>query len=165
MTLQYAWAGPNNPGDHDAISKWVSLRSFGTTDNVWPGSTSLGVLQDGKPIAGFVFHDFKPSAGTIQYSGASTTPEWAKGATLHHMFSYMFEDLGCQMVLTGNSGANTGLHRVLHRLSHKLHVIERGWDRETALCLWTLTREDWQQNKLMLRSRRWAEESQNVQGT
>jgi RimJ/RimL family protein N-acetyltransferase len=160
--MQYAWAGPDNPEDHAAISQWVSLHSFGHKDNIWPDSTSLGVLQDGKPIAGFVFHDYKPACGTVQYSGASTTPEWGKGATLHLMFSYMFDALGCQMVITGNSARNTGLHRILERLDHKKHVIERAWDRETALYLWTLTREDWLTNRLMLRSRRWAEENRNV---
>lgn len=160
--MQYAWTGANNPDDHAAISKWVSQLSFGHPDNVWPDSTSLGVLKDGKPIAGFVFHDYKPSCGTVQYSGASTTPEWAKGPTLHLMFGYMFDELGCQMVMTGNSGNNTGLHRVLERLGHRQHIIERAWDRNTALHLWTLTREDWLTNKLMLRSRRWAKEAHNV---
>lgn len=159
--LEYAWCADGSE-DHAAVSKWVSLHSFGVPDNTWPDSTSLGILKDRKPIAGFVFHDFKPSAGTVQYSGASTTPEWGNGASLHQIFSYMFDGLGCQMVMTGNSERNTGLHRLLERLSHKKHIIERAWDRETALYFWTLTREDWLQNRLMRRSRQWAEERRNV---
>jgi RimJ/RimL family protein N-acetyltransferase len=160
--MEYAWAGPQNPADHDAISRWVSLHSFGVADNVWPDSTSLGILKDGKPIAGFVFHDYRPSAGTVQYSGAAISPEWGKGPSLHYMFQYMFDGLNCQMVMTGNSARNVHLHRILERLGHKKHVIERAWDRDTAMYFWTLTREDWMTNKPFLRSRRWAEEASNV---
>lgn len=160
--IQYAWAGPDNPDDHAAISQWVSLHSFGHRDNVWPDSTSMGVLQDGKPIAGCVFHDYKPQLGTVQYSGASNTPEWAKGATLHNMFGYMFDGLGCQMVMAGISAEQTALQHVLTRLGHRCHIIDRAWGRDTAMHLMTLTREDWLTNKTMLRSRKWAEEKHNV---
>lgn len=160
--MQYAWTGANNPGDHAALSQWVSLHSFGHPDNVWQDSTGCGILRDGKPLAGFVFHDFKPSAGTVQYSGAATNPEWVKGPSLHYLFSYMFDDLGCQMVTTGNAANNTRLHRLLDRLGHSLYVIKRGWGRSEDLYFWTLTREDWLTNKLMLRSRRWAEEIHDV---
>jgi hypothetical protein len=135
----------------------VSLHSFGHTENVWEGSSSYGVMKDGKPVAGVIYHDHKPSAGTIQYSGAATSRAWLQGPSLHYMFSYMFEDLDCQMVMTANAASNTGLHSLLHRLDHKKHVIERGWGRDEDMFLWTLTREQWPQNKLMKRSRKWAE--------
>lgn len=132
-------------------------------DNVWPGSSSLGILRDRKPIAGFIFHDFKPSAGTVQFSGAATDTNWAVGPSLHYLFGYMFDGLGCQMVTTGNAPENAGLHRFLRALGHRLYIIERGWGRDQDLYFWTLTREDWLQNKLMLRSRKWAEERRNVE--
>lgn len=160
--FQYVWGGANDKGVHDAISKWVSLHSFGHPDNVWTDSTSYGVLKDGKPIAGVVYHDWKPSAGTIQYSGAATDPRWLQGPSLHYMFGYMFEDLGCQMVLTGNASDNKRLHRILERLDHKKHIIERGWGRDLDLYLWTLTREQYDQNTILNRSRRWAQEDRNV---
>lgn len=122
----------------------------------------MGVLRNGTPIAGVIYHDYKPDCGTIQYSGAATSPEWLKGPTLHEMFGYMFDDLGCQMVLTGNSAENTRLHRILRRLGHKNHIIERGWGRDDDLYLWTLTREHWVENDVMQRSRKWAEGGKNV---
>lgn len=118
----------------------------------------MAVVENGKPIAGVVFHDYKPASQTIQYSGAAVSRRWLAGATLHEMFSHMFDGIGCQMVTTGNAASNTGLHRILERLGHKKHVIERGWGRHMDLFLWTLTREQWAQNETFLRSRRWSEE-------
>ena len=160
--MQRVWAGVNNPDAHEAICKWVSHHSFGHKENLWPDSSSFGVLRDGAPIAGFVYHDYKASAGTIQYSGASIDRDWLKGPALHMMFSYMFDDLDCQMVITGNSSKNTGLHRLLKITDHKKHVIERGWGRDEDLYLWTLTKEQWAQNPIMQRSKKWAEEANNV---
>ena len=162
MSIERVWAGPQSPEAHDAISKWVSLHSFGHSENVWPGSSSYGVLRDGKPIAGVVYHDYRPQSGTVQYSGAATDRSWLMGPSLHYMFSYMFDALNCQMVITGNSEKNTGLHSLLERTDHKKHVIERAWDRDTAMFLWTLTKEQWLQNKLMRRSRQWAVENTDV---
>jgi len=159
---QYVWGGADNRVVHDAISQWVSLHSFGHPDNTWPDSTSYGVLKDGKPIAGMVFHDYKPACGTIQYSGAAINRQWLQGPALHHIFSYVFDGIGCQTVLTGNAENNTGLHSILERLDHKKHVIERAWGEGQDLYLWTLTRERWLANRLMQRSRRRAEEIENV---
>lgn len=160
--MQRIWGGANNPEVHAAISKWVSLHSFGHSENVWPDSSSFGVMKDGAPVAGFIYHDYKPSAGTIQYSGAATDRAWLKGPSLHMMFGYIFEDLGCQMALTGNSSRNTGLHSLLERLDHTKHVIKRGWGRGEDLFLWTLTQEQWAANPIMQRSRIWAKESNHV---
>ena len=162
MTIERVWAGSNAPEAHDALQKWVSYHSFGHKENVWPDSSSFGVLRDGIPIAGVIYHDYKPDCGTIQYSGAATSPAWLQGSTLHLMFGYMFDDLGCQMVMTGNASDNTRLHRILKRLGHKNHIIERGWGRDADLYLWTLTREQWLENDVMTRSREWAEGDKNV---
>jgi len=156
------WGGANNPEVHDAISKWVSLHSFGHPDNTWPDSSSYGVIKNGQPVSGVVYHDYKPSAGTIQYSGAATDRSWLQGPSLHLMFSYMFDDLGCRMVLTGNASTNTGLHRLLTLTDHKKHIIEGVWAPGVDLYLWTLTRAQWLANPVMARSRKWAEENQHV---
>lgn len=160
--IEYVWGGGNNPEAHDAVSQWVSRHSFGHNDNSWPGSTSLGVMRDGLPIAGVIFHDYKPAPQTVQFSAASTDSRWLLGATLHVIFGYIFDDLGCQMALSGNSAANESAHHLLHGLGFKNNVIERGWGRDTALHLWTLTQEQWLENKLMKRSRKSAEENQHV---
>lgn len=119
----------------------------------------MAVTDGGKPIAGVVFHDYKPDAGTVQYSGAAIDSRWLQGPTLHEMFGYMFEQLGCQMVITGNAANNTGLHSILERLDHNKHIIERGWGRGMDLYLWTLTREQWAANKYMKRSKQRAQEA------
>ena len=156
MTMQYLWS-KSGSADHDVVSRWVSRHSFGVDDNVWPDSTSCGVILDGKPIAGFIFHDYKPAAGTIQFSGAATDKRWSVGPTLHLLYSYMFDGIGCRMVTTGNSGENKGLHAILRRLGHTEYVIKGAWAEGVDLHFWTLTRDEWAANGIMRRSRKWAE--------
>jgi RimJ/RimL family protein N-acetyltransferase len=111
-------------------------------------------MDGDRPCAGIVFHDYKPECGTIQYSGAALDRRWLVGPALHLIFGHMFDRLGCQMVMTGNSEENAGLHSILRRLDHKCHRIERAWGPTTALMLWTLTREQWLANPIMQRSKK-----------
>lgn len=157
---QYIWG--DTPEVNQAIQEWVSLHSFGHRNNTWKDAYSYGVMKEGRPVAGVVYHDYKKSAGTIQYSGAAIDRTWLQGPSLHYMFGYMFEDLGCQMVLTGNSADNTGLHRQLEATGHKKHVIDRAWGPETALYLWTLTREQWLAEPIFQRSKAKAKEFNHV---
>ena len=163
--IQYALPTNNSHADNALISEWVSHHSFGRPDNVWPDSAAFGVVKDGKPVGGIVYHDYKPSAGTVQYSGAATDSTWLMGPCLHLIFSYMFDGLGCQMVMTGNSQNNVGLHGILERLGHTKNVIHRGWGPNTDLYLWTLTKEQWLANKIFARSRKSAQEEANVKST
>ena len=148
------WASSkDNPEDHDALCKWAS-------DNIWDDGallnrvdTSMGVIDNGILIAVMVYHNYDPKAGVIEYSGAATDSKWLSSKVLYEMFSYPFEQLGCQMVVTRNSEKHTKLHRQLTAYGHEEHRVERLYGPDEAAIIWTLTKEDWLNNKFMKRAK------------
>ncbi|MEO1140745.1 MAG: N-acetyltransferase [Pseudomonadota bacterium] len=160
--LEYVWGGESNPDMNRAIGEFVAYKTWGDLNSLFPVYSTLGVFKDRTLIAGVVYHDYSPEHGTIDYSGATDDPSWLKGATLHHMFAYPFERLGCQMVITVNSANNKRLHRQLRRLDHKAHYIRRLWGRDEDAIHWTFTKEAWEANAIIARSRRYALEKEHV---
>ena len=116
---------------------------------------AIGVIdEEGKPIAGIVYHNFDPESGVIEMSGAATTPRWLTRETLERMYSYPFLQIGCQMVLMRVAAENERLLRQLAAYGYMLINVPRmfGRDRDGVICL--LTYEDWIGNKFNKRLRR-----------
>jgi len=110
-----------------------------------PGTCqALGVLdRRGHLVAGWVWHNYSPEAGTIEFSGASVTPKWMTRDILHQIFAYAFEVAGCQMIVTRNSVDNVTLHRQLTRFGFDRFDIPRLFGRDEDGCVFTLTDDQW----------------------
>lgn len=108
--------------------------------------TSMAVLDGDRLIAGIVYNNWYPEAGVIEFHGASTTPRWLTRPVLRAMFSYPFDQIGCQLVLTRSSERNDRLHRQLHSLGFESTLIPRlrGRDEGERVC-W-LTDDAWRSN-------------------
>ncbi len=105
---------------------------------------AIGVVdKSGKLVAGWVWHDWNPSAEIMEFSGASITPRWMTRKILHQLFAYAFELVGCQMIVTRNSETNTRLHRQLTRFGFDRINIPRLFGRSENGVVWTLTEEQW----------------------
>jgi|TARA_R100001086_G_scaffold225289_2_gene143552 RimJ/RimL family protein N-acetyltransferase len=105
---------------------------------------AIGVVdKGGKLVAGWVWHDWNPSAEIMEFSGASITPRWMTRKILHQLFAYAFELVGCQMIVTRNSETNTRLHRQLTRFGFDRINIPRLFGRSENGVVWTLTEEQW----------------------
>src|SRR3954470_13693510 len=60
---------------------------------------AIGVLDEGgRLIAGMVYHNWCPEAGTIDISAAAITPRWLTRRTLAVLYGYPFLRLRCQMI-------------------------------------------------------------------
>ena len=105
------------------------------------------VSKDGNLVAGWVWHNWWPEAGTIEFSGASTTPKWMTRDILNELFSYAFDQLDCQMVTTKNHASNTRLHRQLKVYGFDRFDVPRLFGRDKDGVFWTLTREQWKESK------------------
>lgn len=103
---------------------------------------AIGVIDaDGLLVGGMVFHHWWPEAGTIEFSGAARTAKWLTPHILDRMFSYAFDDVGVQMLITRNSGTNKRLHRQLAAYGFERFDIPRMFGRDENGVLWTLTEE------------------------
>ena len=115
-------------------------------------SKSIGVIEmdeqgEGQLIAGLVYHNWDPDAGTIEVSCAAIPGKrWLTRQTIRRIYEYPFEQLGCQMLYGRVDADNEQLLRQLAALNYSLIRIPRmlGRDRDGVLTL--LTVEDWQAN-------------------
>lgn len=79
--------------DHD-VMMWVADRVPGFQPST--GAKALGVVRDGKIIAGVVYDQW--NGVHVLASIAADTPGWASKSSLFHLFSYPFETLGCEAI-------------------------------------------------------------------
>ena len=133
-------------GHSDAVEAFVAGLIPRCAEGFGP-CQAIGVINDdGLLIAGWVWHGWDPSAETMEFSGASLTPHWMTKDILHKLFSYAFDEVGCQMVLTRNSARNKRLHRQLNRYGFTRWDVPRLFGRAENGVFWTLTDDDWRAN-------------------
>lgn len=115
---------------------------------------AIGVINDdGLLVAGWVWNNWDRSAGTMEFSGASITPKWMTRAILHELFSYAFDRVGCQMVMTRNSATNKRLHRQLQAFGFTRHDVPRLFGRHEDGVVWFLTDDDWRASRFYVEAR------------
>ena len=133
-------------GHSDAVERFVAGLIPRCADGFGP-CQAIGVIDnEGKLLAGWVWHGWDPSAETMEFSGASLTPHWMTQEILHKLFAYAFDEVGCQMVLTRNSEGNKRLHRQLSRYGFTRWDVPRLFGRAENGVFWTLTDDDWRAN-------------------
>jgi RimJ/RimL family protein N-acetyltransferase len=133
-------------GHSDTVERFVAGLIPRCADGFGP-CQAIGVIDnDGKLLAGWVWHGWDPSAETMEFSGASLTPHWMTQDILHKLFAYAFDEIGCQMVLTRNSEGNKRLHRQLARYGFTRWDVPRLFGRRENGVFWTLTDDDWRAN-------------------
>ena len=137
-------------GHDEDVERFVSALVPGCSDG-FGSSRCVGVIDgDGQLVAGWAWHGWNPHAGTIEFSGASITPKWMTREILHKLFSYAFDGIGCQMIVTRNSDTNTRLHKQLKRYGFDRFDIPRLFGRDENGVVWTLTAEQWRAGSFYL---------------
>jgi RimJ/RimL family protein N-acetyltransferase len=128
---------------HDAdVEKFVADLIPNVSEHGFGNCRAIGIINaDGLLIAGMVFHHWWPESGTIEFSGAATTPHWMTRHILDELFGYAFDKVGVQMLTTRNSGSNKRLHRQLATYGFERFDIPRLFGRRENGVLWTLTEE------------------------
>lgn len=120
-------------------------------------SKAIGVVEDGRLIAGLVYHNFDPGAGVIEMSGAAIQGKyWLTSETLRRIYDYPFLEIGAQLVVMRVAEENKSLRRILTAIGYDTVVVPRllGRDKNCAIC--TLTLEAWIGNKFNQRDLRHA---------
>ena len=128
---------------HDAdVAKFISDQIPHVREHGFGDCRAIGVIdQTGLLVGGMAFHHWWPEAGTIEFSGAATTPKWLTRKILDRMFGYAFSIPGIQMLVTRNSASNTRLHRQLNAYGFDRFDIPRLFGRDDDGVIWTLTKE------------------------
>ena len=134
---------------HDKVVAEFVSRMIPGCDRDFGPCTAMGVLDnDGKLVAGLVYHNFYPENGVIEISAASISKLWMTRPVLRAIFDYPFDQLGCQLVVFRVAPADMPLRRILKAFGATEHVIPRLRGRDEAEVIVTLTDNAWKTNKL-----------------
>jgi hypothetical protein len=103
-----------SPGGNKAVGDFVSKIMFGEP-GLLNNYSSMGVVKDGKLIAGVLFQEYYAGSGTIELSAASTDRSWMTRRVVHDMFSMPFEVLGAHLVIVKTAEDNTTVRDISTR--------------------------------------------------
>ena len=112
----------------------------------------MGVFERGTLQGAIAFHDWNPHAGVIEFSGASISKRWLSRGVLAVMADYVFNQLGCQLVIAKIAADNTPLVRMFRATGFAEALIPRLLGRDRDAILMSLTIETW-------RASRWHKDS------
>lgn len=132
------WDYPDETRHFVEVGLWAGRERFPAE------SVALGFAREGEGlVAGFIYHNWNPAAGTIEVSGYSTCRDWCGKAGLQAIFSYPFETVGVRMVVARHSEHNARVIRIWRSLGAQQYRIPalRGPDEAEIIC--TYSREAW----------------------
>jgi hypothetical protein len=153
MPLRYIYGQDQIVADFVARSKLASGFSEWQSGFADKNLKAIGIANDDNElIAGIVYFNYHPEAGTIEMSiDAIPKQRWLTRSTLAVMFQYPFLQCGCQMLITKTSARSLHVLRMLAAMNFALIRIPRanGRNDDGVICL--LTVEDWMANKFCKR--------------
>lgn len=107
------------------------------------GGTIMAVADGRNIVAACLFHNWDVEAGVIEMTSASTSARWLSRAILREMFSYPFEQLGCQAVIARVDPENTRMCRIASAFGGQRYDIPRLRGRDKAEALFILGDDEW----------------------
>jgi hypothetical protein len=144
MPLKYLF------GQDQLVADWVAQTKLASGFSPRAGFTdkklrAIGIANAADElIAGLVYFDHKPEAGTIEFSvEAKPKQHWLTKSTLALMFQYPFQVCGCQMLITKTSAHSTHVLRMLAAMNFTHILVPRAGGRDHDGVISTLTYEDW----------------------
>lgn len=132
-------------GHNREIAAWVAAHIPGC-ERGWHNATAIGVLDNGEPIGGTVFHGWQPESGVIEMSSAGISPRWLCRKMIRAIFEYVFDQLQCQLVVMRVSERNERMVRIAQKFGFDGHLIPRLRGRDENEWVFCLTEEQWRQH-------------------
>jgi len=94
-------------GQDSFVSKWVLDRIPSLQGYPFGPCAAIAVVsEDGRMMAGVVFHDWQPVPRTMQISAAAVTARWATRGIVRQLLAYPFMTCGVQKVWTAIEHGN-----------------------------------------------------------
>lgn len=134
---------------HDEVVARFVAQLIPHAQRGFENARAIGILdEEGKLIAGLVYHNYDPEAAIVEISGAALPrKQWLTRGTIARMYQYPFLTIGCQMVVQRTPADDTRLLRQLAAYDYSFIKIPRlfGRGRDGVVCC--LTYEDWAKNR------------------
>jgi len=150
MTVECFHLWPkSSPEENKAIGEFVSMGIFGTNDGFEKYST-VAIVDNGKLIAGVVYHNYHPKEGVIELSAFSISKKWLTKNTIYGILNEPFASLGCQMLIFRASEENTAMVKINRGLGLSEILLPRMRGKNENELLFTMTDDAWAASKFNL---------------
>ena len=130
-------------GHDEEVSRFVSGLIPQTRGHGFGRCKTIGIIKDGAPIAGIVFNNWNPEAGTINFTIASLSPVWLSRAVMRRMADYVFDEVHCQMLIGHARSSDERILRQLAIVGFMFVAVPRLYGRHEDGVLCLLTQENW----------------------
>lgn len=143
ITTEYYAAGTLN---NQIVGDFVSIGIWGEPRRV-EKYASMAVLQDGKLIAGTLYHNYYEDEGVIELSSFSLSKLWLTRRVVNAMFKMPFERLGCQLVVLRVSEFNSVMCNIARSFGFTEVYIPRLRGRNEGEFIFSYTDDQWHASK------------------
>jgi hypothetical protein len=133
-------------GNDETVAAFVASRVPFCAARGFDQYSAIGVARDEQLVGGFVFHDYAPEFGVIELSFGSVDPRWLTRSVLYGVFSYVFDEMGCQMACSRTPASYRSALRMVRVYGFKQVTVPRLFGRNEDGIISTLTVEDWKSN-------------------
>lgn len=131
---------------NEAVGDFVSSIIYGEPGR-FERYCTLAVHDNGRLIAGVLYHHFHPGAGVIEMSAGSIDKRWLTRPVLKAMFAVPFDVLGCQLAVLRVSECNAVMLRIAKAYGFKEFIVPRLRGRDEAEHILTLADDAWRANR------------------
>lgn len=132
--------------DFDAVERFISTKIWGAP-RAMPGDTILASADSaGSALGAAIYQNYAPEHGLIEMSAAAVSPRWLSRGILREMFSYPFDQLGCQAVVLRCDTDNGRLARIFAAYGFKRYDIPRLRGRDRGEAIYVLADDVWRAN-------------------
>ena len=135
------------PENNKLVGDFVSTIIWGEPEHLEKYCT-MAVIEDGRLIAGTVYHNYHPKEGVIELSSGSLSKRWLTRQVIRAMFEMPFERLGCQLIVLRVSERNTSMCQIARKFGFDEVHIPRLRGRNEGEYIFTLTDDAWRGHKV-----------------
>lgn len=146
MIITEYYGPQTNPVNNEIIGDFVSTVIWGDKGKI-DNYCSMAVIEDGRLIAGTLYHNWYEGEGVIELSSASVSKRWLTRPVIRAMFHLPFERLGCQLVVLRVSERNKTMCGIARTFGFTEVFIPRLRGRDEGEFVFSYTDEQWRDSK------------------
>lgn len=149
--MKLVWLHRTDGEAFRAVEMFVSSKIWGRSKPLAGDTAAVFVDRNGNMAAAVFFQNYDADAGVVELTGASVSPRFLTRKTLHELYSYAFDQLGCQTVIQTARADDEHQARLLPRYGFKRFDIPRLKGRNTDAAIYVLHDDVWRDNGYQVR--------------
>lgn len=134
---------------HGQTAAYLAIHEFleARIDSRIAAGTAMAVHAGGVLLGAALYNNYFKAHGTIELQAAADSPRWLSRRTLRELFSYPFQQLGCQAVVMRTDADNMRTQRVAWRYGFRRYEIPRLHGRDKSGIVLVLHDDEWAASK------------------